>query len=310
MARRFDLRHLDAFLAVCESLHFGQAADRLCLSQPALTRTIQQLETALGVALFERDKRNVALTDVGMTLRDHARKLVEQARAAETDVQRKADGRVGRLAIAYIDFAMMGIFPEILQKFRHAHPRVAIHLSRMPTDLQRELIQSGDVDVGFLLGNLTGQNIESLLIEEQSLVALLPSHHPLAGHDTIGIATLLRQPLVLGSLPEFSAFRRLVAEEAGKRHIQLQIIQETSTSDGILAVLQGLSTSQLVREPMDVGPRGSLRGPAGPFPCRGLRSVHHCRSNSMRAHSTICISRLRCCWSYVILLPRTCVRRS
>jgi DNA-binding transcriptional LysR family regulator len=96
MARRFDLRHLDAFLAVCESLHFGQAADRLCLSQPALTRTIQQLETALGVALFERDKRNVALTDVGMTLRDHARKLVEQARAAETDVQRKADGRVGR----------------------------------------------------------------------------------------------------------------------------------------------------------------------------------------------------------------------
>ena len=248
MARRFDLRHLDAFLAVCESLHFGQAAERLRVSQPALTRTIQQLETALGVALFERDKRNVALTDVGMTLREHARKLVEQAQAAETDVQRKAEGRAGRLAIAYIDFAMMGIFPEILQKFRNAYPRVEIRLSRMPTDLQRELIRSGDVDVGFLLGNLTGQDVKSLLIEEQSLVALLPSQHPLASHDTIGIATLLRQPLVLGSLPEFSTFRRLVFEEASKRHIQLRIIQETSTSDGILAlVAAGVGVSVYAR---------------------------------------------------------------
>jgi len=237
MARRFDLRHLDAFLAVCETLHFGQAADQLRVSQPALSRTIQQLEAALGVALFDRNKRNVALSDAGRALRGHARKVVEQTKAAETRVRLAAEGRAGQLTIAYIDFAMMGIFPEILQKFRQAHPHVDIRLLRMPTDLQREVIQSGDVDVGFLLGKLTGPGLQSLLIEEQSLVALLPTHHPLANHDTIGIATLLKEPLVLGSLPEFSAFRRLVAEEAAKRHVELQVIQEASTSDGILALV-------------------------------------------------------------------------
>src|SRR6185503_9814308 len=174
MARRFDLRHLDAFLAVCETLHFGQAADQLRVSQPALSRTIQQLEAALGVALFDRNKRNVALSDAGRALRGHARKVVEQTKAAETRVRLAAEGRAGQLTIAYIDFAMMGIFPEILQKFRQAHPHVDIRLLRMPTDLQREVIQSGDVDVGFLLGKLTGPGLQSLLIEEQSLVALLP----------------------------------------------------------------------------------------------------------------------------------------
>src|SRR4029434_8420829 len=93
MTRRFELRHLDAFLAVCETLHFGQAAERLHMSQPALSRAIKHLEIALGLALFDRHSRNVTLTDAGAVLREHANGLVGQVSDAQQPAQLAAPGR-------------------------------------------------------------------------------------------------------------------------------------------------------------------------------------------------------------------------
>jgi DNA-binding transcriptional LysR family regulator len=114
---------------------------------------------------------------------------------------------------------------------------VEIQLLRVPTDVQRETIQSGSVDVGILLGELAAPGISSLRIEQQNFVALLPSRHRLAGDDTISMDMLLREPLVLGSLPEYSAFRRKVLEEAMRLGIRPRIVQEASTSDGIFALV-------------------------------------------------------------------------
>ena len=237
MTRRFELRHLDAFLAVCETLHFGRAAERLHMSQPALSRAIKHLEIALGVALFDRHSRNVTLTDAGAVLREHANGLVGQVSDAQQRVQLAAQGRAGHLSVAYIDFALVGVFPEALQRFRHAHPRVDIQLLRMATDIQREMIQSGGVDVGFLLGKLSAPGVHSVMVEPQDFVALVPSHHRFATSKAIAIEALLREPLVLGSLPEYSAFRRKIIAEATTLGIKPRIIQEASTSDGIFALV-------------------------------------------------------------------------
>lgn len=237
MTRRFELRHLDAFLAVCETLHFGQAAKRLHMSQPALSRAVQHLESALGVQLFERHSRNVTLTDAGGVLREHANGLVGQVAGAEQRVQLAAQGRAGHLSVAYIDFALVGVFPEALQRFRQANPLVDIQLLRMATDIQREVIQSGGVDVGFLLGKLSTPGVHSVMVEQQDYVALVPSRHRFATSKTIAIEALLREPLVLGSLPEYSAFRRKIIGEATSLGIKPRIIQEASTSDGIFALV-------------------------------------------------------------------------
>ena len=237
MVRRFELRHLDAFLAVCETRHFGRAALRLNVSQPALSRAVQQLEAALGVALFERDSRNVRLTDAGAVLREHSTKLIEHVNAAEQQVHLAGEGRAGHLTVAYVDFALSGLLPETLQRFRQSNPHVEIQLVRIPTDIQKEVLQSGGADVGFLLGKCSGVGIQSLLVEEQQFVALLPSQHPLAQHTQISIDILLREPLVLGTLPEYSAFRRIVQEEAARYGVRPRVVQETSTSDGIFALV-------------------------------------------------------------------------
>jgi DNA-binding transcriptional LysR family regulator len=262
MTRRFELRHLDAFLAVCETLHFGQAAKRLHMSQPALSRAIQHLESALEVGLFERHSRNVTLTDAGAVLREQANGLVRHVADAQQRVQLAAQGRAGHLSVAYIDFALMGVLPEALQRFRQANPLVDIQLLRMATDIQREVIQSGGVDVGFLLGKVSAPGVHSVMVEEQDFVALVPSRHRLAASKAITIEALLREPLVLGSLPEYSAFRRKVIGEATSLGIKLRIIQEASTSDGIIALVAagvGVSIyakgrSQLVRSGVAVKP--------------------------------------------------------
>ncbi len=262
MARRFELRHLDAFLAVCETRHFGRAALRLNVSQPALSRAVQQLEVALGVPLFERDSRNVRLTDAGSVLREHGTKLMEQVNAVQQQVHLAGEGRAGHLTVAYVDFALLGLFPEALQRFRQRNPHVEIQLVRIPTDIQKEVLQSGGADIGFLLGKCSGAGIQSLLVEEQHFVALVPSQHAFAKRSEVGIDALLREPLVLGTLPEYSAFRKLVLEEAAQHGIKPRIVQETSTSDGIFALvaagvgvsLYAKGASPLVRSGVAVRP--------------------------------------------------------
>jgi DNA-binding transcriptional LysR family regulator len=237
MRRRFELRHLDAFIAVADARHFGRAAQRLNLSQPALTRTIQQLEAALGAHVLERHSRSVKLSAAGEIVLAKATKVIEQAKQLEEGVDLALEGRAGRLVVAYIDFALGGALPEALQRYRQACPDVEIDLVRLATDVQKEALFAGDIDVGFLLGKFRAPSIKSIVAERQRYVALLPNRHRFAAQKTVSVGELLREPLVLGSLPEWSAFRRQVLEEAARRGFQLRIIQETSTSEGILALV-------------------------------------------------------------------------
>lgn len=253
MKRRFELRHLESFLAVAEERHFGRAAQRLFLSQPALSRNIQQLETALGIRVFERHSRKVMLSPAGEVLVGEARAVQESVSRLQNRVRFALDGRAGRLTVAYIDFALGGILPDVLQRYRQNFPEVEIELVRVATDVQREGLLSGDIDVGFLLGRFKAPLITSVVVERQHYVALLPNRHHLARKSTIDVTTLLQEPLVLGSLPEWSAFRRQILEGAAKRGIRPRIVQETSTSEGIFAlVAAGVGASIYAQSHLDV----------------------------------------------------------
>ena len=146
-----ELRPLRQFVAVAEELHFGRAARRLAMTQPPLTQAVQGLERALGVQLFERSKRTVALTPAGHALLEEARRLLRAAAALPAAVQAAALGRSGRLRLAFVSSIAYGPLPLWLRRFREAHPGVELQLREATLDVQLAAFAADDIDAGFVL---------------------------------------------------------------------------------------------------------------------------------------------------------------
>src|SRR3954469_22848658 len=145
-----ELRQLRYFVAVAEELSFTRAAARLHIAQPALSVQVRRLEDELGVALLDRSRRAVALTDAGALMLAEARSLLGTLDQTVELVRRTASGEVGRLAIGFVPSASNVALPPLLRRFRSIAPDVAVHLREMaPDDLVRALHEEG-IDVAFL----------------------------------------------------------------------------------------------------------------------------------------------------------------
>jgi DNA-binding transcriptional LysR family regulator len=122
-----ELRHLRYFVAVGEEEHFGRAADRLHVVQPALTRQIRQLEEELGCALFERLKRGVRLTPAGESFLEESRGMLSELERIVDRTRLVAQGKVGRLRVGFSENAIYsGELPSILRDFRASSPEVRL----------------------------------------------------------------------------------------------------------------------------------------------------------------------------------------
>jgi DNA-binding transcriptional LysR family regulator len=135
-----EFRHLRSFLAVADELHFGRAAQRLHITQPPLTRQVQQLEEALGdVQLFDRGRRRIALTEAGETFVVESRRLLEQLAHAMERTQRVARGESGRLRVGFISTADYSVLPALLRTFTRRFPDVDVDLLELTGDEQARL---------------------------------------------------------------------------------------------------------------------------------------------------------------------------
>src|ERR1700751_5659573 len=145
-----DLRHLRYFLAVAEEGHFGRAAERLHIVQPALSMQIRALETELGATLFERTSRRVLLTEAGTLFRVEAERTLQQATRAKDVAQRAGRGEVGSVRIGFVgNAAFAGKLASDVSSFKLGYPRVEIELSELPPLRQVEAILSGHLDAGY-----------------------------------------------------------------------------------------------------------------------------------------------------------------
>ena len=234
---RFDLRQVRAFLSVANELHFGRAAGALFTTQPALSRTIRNLEEAVGAALFERTTRRVRLTAAGEAFAAECRLALGHLDLAAHAARNAAEGREGHLRVAYMDFAINGRLPAILQSFRTAWPGVAITLEYMPTAAQQMALLEGRVDIGFMIGSFRAQKATSVLVDEQDYVALLPEGHALASRESLRLADLSGEPFVMGSNETFSAFRALLFDRCHAARFFPNIVQEASNTGGIFGLV-------------------------------------------------------------------------
>jgi len=232
-----ELRHLRYFVAVAEELHFGRAAARLNVAQPALSQQIKQLERELGALLLARTKRRVALTEPGRLFLAEARRTLVQA-AFAVEVARGAEaGQFGRLRIGYVDAALWSPLPNVIRVFRERFSRVALTmLERLPAE-QPEDIRRGDVDLAIGPPPPAGAQVEVTPFTAETGLIALPAEHPLAAREAIAMGDLADAPWVLVPAHVPSRLRDLtfrVAEAAG---FTPRVAQEARELDTLIALV-------------------------------------------------------------------------
>lgn len=216
------LRQYEIFVAIAEELHFGRAAERFGVAQPALTQQLKLLEEAFGgELLFDRNRRRVRLTEFGSTLLPEARALLRQARRVESVARLMAEGRGGRLEIGYIGSASYaGILSRMLRTFLEGAPDVDLVLQEIDMDLQIHEIQSGRMDAGFVRLPVpdTPENVRTLSILEEEIILAVPSSHRLADRTFVKMADLTEERFVfthLGPDTGFAACAYALCSDAG-----------------------------------------------------------------------------------------------
>jgi len=175
-----QLRHLRYFVTLAEELHFGRAAEKLHISQPPLSMQIRALEDELGVMLFNRTQRHVALTQAGHALLGEARQILARVEQAVLITRRAGRGEIGELAVGFISVADYNVLPVVLREFRRRYPLVNLTLREATTDAQVRDLVAGRLDVGFLLPPVAEPALESVAILREPLIVALPEKHPLA----------------------------------------------------------------------------------------------------------------------------------
>jgi DNA-binding transcriptional LysR family regulator len=193
-----ELRHLRAFLAVAETLHFTQAAERLGISLPALSEQIQGLETLLGVRLFRRTKRSVALTDAGQLFLRDALPALAQVERAERTGRLAGRGERGIVAVGFAaSAAFSGILGASVMAWRQAQPQVELHFQELESVPQLDALQEGRLDIGFIRSpaRLPDGIVSVALLRERFWLAL-PAQHPLCSVPEIRPEQLANESFV------------------------------------------------------------------------------------------------------------------
>lgn len=196
---RIEMHHLKYFVAVAEELNFARAAERLHISQPPLTRQIQQLEKELGVLLFDRTTRRVQLTEAGQTYLEEARITLAQVKRGVSVAQRTSRGEIGRLAVGFEASSAYDILPRSRQMFKERFPDVELMFVEMRTDEQAQALLDGRIHVGFVLPPLHEDALAVETVLRESLMAAIPRNHPLSGKNKVALEDLAAEAFVMSS---------------------------------------------------------------------------------------------------------------
>lgn len=172
-----EFRQLRSFLVLGKTLHFNKAADRLFISQPALTKQIQQLEAQLEVKLFLRSKRKVALTPAGEYLMKEAEYMLNHIEKVTDAVRRKAHGEEGEIRIGFVGSAMQEVIPDLLEQLHRNHPDLHTSLHELDNRSQLEALGNDKLDIGFVRLESIHSGFAAQVVSEDSFSLVVSNKH-------------------------------------------------------------------------------------------------------------------------------------
>ncbi|TQK29195.1 LysR substrate-binding domain-containing protein [Arthrobacter sp. SLBN-53] len=263
----FSLARLSCFIAVAEELHFGRAAERLHMTQPPLSRQIQQLEAELGVQLIDRTTRTVTLTPAGAAFLPDARRILQLAESAALTVKRVPAGDLGTVVVGFTAASAHAVLPRLLERTREKLPDVKLELREMVSSVQIEALMSGDIDLGMARPPLKRPGIVSRPLLHEQLVAALPAGHPLVGQARqLTLNDLDGEDVVMYSPVEARYFNELLISTftiAGATPRYVQFVTQVHTM--LVLVRSGIGIALVPASAATLHPEGVVFRTIGAF---------------------------------------------
>jgi DNA-binding transcriptional LysR family regulator len=247
-----ELRHLRSFDVLAEERHFGRAAQRLHIAQPALSQQVKQLERELGVDLFTRTTRRVELTEAGRRFADHARTVLGDVARATDDMALLATGAAGRVAVGFVGTATYDVLPRVAREVRATLPELELDLrGELLSPELADGLRDRTFDIALLRPDpLNQEDLSVRPLRSERLVAVLPSGHRLAGRRRISLSALAGEAFVMHPSGHRSSVHervRAACEAAGFSPDPVVEVSETATL--VVFVAAGLGVA-LVPEPV------------------------------------------------------------
>ena len=244
---RLESRQLRYFVTVARERNFTRAAEKLRIAQPPLSRQIQQLEEELGVALFDRGSRPLALTDAGRLLFEQAVQVLDRMDEMKAVARRVLEAERAHFSIGFVASTLYGYLPEVIRRYRAARPGVELTLLELTTMEQIAALKEGRIDVGFGRIPFDDAAIERTLLRNERLSAALPPTHALAPSRKAGgplrLDELAGDTLVVypkAPRPSYADQVLALFRERGLKPPAVHEVRELQTALGLVAAGTGV----------------------------------------------------------------------
>lgn len=232
-----EFRQVTAFLAVAEELHFGRAAERLHIAQPALSQTIRALERDLDVDLFERTTRRVRLTPAGEALLEPAAAIGTQVDGARRIARSAQQGLAGRVRIGFGGTSGYSILSRLAREVGERHPGISLDLRpQMYCGEAAIALRDGEMDLA-IVSPPAPAGVDVHVIRQESVMLAVPSGHELADREVIGMGELAGQPFISYAPSHGSQVREVMMRLADEAGFLPRVVQEAPDPYSLLALV-------------------------------------------------------------------------
>jgi DNA-binding transcriptional LysR family regulator len=233
-----ELRQLSSRIVLAEELHFGRAADRLGIAQPALSRQIQQLETELQSPLFVRTARAVTLTDMGREFVASIAPAIQQLEFAAANSVAFAGATRGRLRIGASSNLSHRFTPALLERLHQSSPDVRIDVRELSTAEQVRTLHSSEIDIGLAILPITDPSLIVRRIFREPLMAMVNANSEFGHRASIRFEDLAEQDFFVCPRYRQSSFHELTMRLAEKAGFRLRVAREIDAKETALALVE------------------------------------------------------------------------
>lgn len=228
-----EMKHLRLVVTIAETGNLTRAAQALCLSQPALSKQLAELETQLGFALFHRTRKAMCLTEPGRSFRQHAESILGDMRLLEVELIRHGSGATGKLRLGIDRVHHSTWLPAVMGQFRRRHPRIELEIKQVPELLCS--LQRREIDIAIIGEAVEAAGVDYVALNDDELVAVLPLTHPLRQKDYIGVHDLEGEHLIYYfALEQSYLYRRYLYPN----RIRLGSCHRIENIDAIIALIK------------------------------------------------------------------------